>query len=115
MDEMTPLERRAIKRALKGPEPWKAQILQQLDKLQVLRRETTGCGFYTYFVAQSDIPHVQVPEQAYSIPPQSTATHPGIAGEVFFLVWLKNNQIDFLECASGEPLTAMCVDKFIFT
>jgi hypothetical protein len=101
MSALTSLERRAIERALSGSEPWKSQLLSQVDGLRVLRREDTGSGFYTDFAVPVDALPAEVPADVYSIPPQSVATHPAISGEVFFLVWLKDGRIDCLECASG--------------
>jgi hypothetical protein len=100
---MTLLERRAIEHAMSGAEPWKSQLLSQADELRVLRREDTGSGFYTYFATAPGLQSVEIPAEAYSIPPQCTATHPAISGDVFFLVWLKDGHIDCLECASGVP------------
>ena len=101
MDSLTLLERRAIERALSGSEPWKAELLSQLGELRVLRREDTGSGFYTYFATIPGLSVVEIPAEAYSIPPQSVAVHPAIGGDVFFLVWLIDGHIDCLECASG--------------
>lgn len=103
MDSLTLLERRAIERALSGSEPWKSELLSQLGDLRVTRREDTGSGFYTYFATAPGLSAVEIPAEAYSIPPQSTAVHPDIGGDVFFLVWLKDGHIDCLECASGVP------------
>ena len=114
MNSLTLLERRAIERALSGSESWKSELLSQLAELRVARREDTGSGFYTYFATAPGLPTVEIPAEAYSIPPQSIAVHPDIRGDVFFLVWLKDGRIDCLECASGVSRLPES-GEFVFT
>lgn len=98
----TPLEMAAIAHALVGAETWKRQLLDQLDKLSVAMREDTGVGFYTYFATPAELPKVEIPLDAYSVPPQCLAVHPEIPGGAFFLVWLNDGRIDCLEGATGR-------------
>lgn len=101
MTSLTALEARAIKRALAGPEPWKRQLRTQVDSLCVASRESTGAGFFVNLAHSETLGRVEIPSEAYSVPPQCFATHPDLPGGVFFLVWLRDGQIDFLEIASG--------------
>lgn len=101
MSELTALERRAIDSALTGNEAWKRQLRDQVKQLGVRERQNTGAGFFTYFTRPMNCSKADVPAEASSIPLEAYAKHPAISGGSFFLLWLKDGYIDFLEGAIG--------------
>src|SRR4051812_41902021 len=99
------LEKQAMDAILSGSEPWKTQLRMQLKYLRVRERHDTGAGFYTYFALSPGASRVQIPPHLYSVPPQAFAEHSDIPGGSFFLLWLKDGYIDFLEGAIGPSWT----------
>lgn len=98
----TQLELEALRRAISkvGVQEWRDALLQQIDMLRVRGRTSKSTGYYVDF----EVPHsLRIPSLSDDFnkhPPSAEADHPDGKNGIFFLVYVKEGAIAFMEAAS---------------
>jgi hypothetical protein len=97
MDELSPLEMKALKEALEGPEGWKAQLRLQVAGASAISRTDTVVGGYTRIRTADSCLAADIPEGGPGYPPGVDVTHPALSHGGAFLVWTEGGRISILE------------------
>lgn len=102
--EPSSLEREAIVRALSPSRfsLWRKQLLAQLDAAKVVSRTEKTCGYYADFVVPRELRVNDAPDEWVTNPPESNGVHPDGKNAVFFVLYIKDGLLSFLEAASTD-------------
>jgi hypothetical protein len=100
--ELTALEREALRRALGSVEPkhLRDALMRQVDEIVVKNRTSKTVGYYVDFEVPSHLRLDELPDEANKNPPQVQARHPDGENAIFFVVYIKDGALSFLEASS---------------
>lgn len=96
MNELTPLERAVLEQLFAGDQPILKAFLAQARRAQVVSREMTGVGFYTYLTVPEEVPDASVHDGAIQFG-DVVAEFDGVGLGAGFLIWIKDRRLHFLE------------------
>ena len=85
----------------------RADLLRQVDALSVRRRTEKTTGYYADFDVPVSLKIVEAVDEVATNPLESEAVHPDGTNAIFFMFYLKDGLIAFMEAAStaGWPLS----------
>jgi hypothetical protein len=100
--ELTKLERAALHRAIaKVAVPaWRDGLLRQVDSAHATARTTKTTGYYVDFDVAPTLRIADLPDDFNKTPPEAEAHHSDGSNAVFFIVYVKNGVIAFMEASS---------------
>jgi hypothetical protein len=100
--QLTALEREALERSIKSvkSKAWRDALTLQVDALQVTRRTTKTAGYYVDFSVPSQLRIHNLPDDFNKQPPQVEAKHSDGVNAIFFIVYVKEGVISFMDAAS---------------
>lgn len=98
----TALELEALRRAISKvrEEKWRSALLRQIDVLRVTKRSEKTVGYYVDFELPPSLRIHGLPDEFNKHPPDAEADHPDGKNGIFFLVYVKEGAIAFMEAAS---------------
>lgn len=103
-EPLTDLEQRALSACIRSVADAEVRrvLTDQLKSASVATRTRTGVGFYVDLAV--DAGAMQLDGDAINrAPPSATGVHPDVPGAIFFVLYIKDGVMDFLEGAStGE-------------
>lgn len=100
--KLTKLERDALLCALAAVEEpaWRRALVGQLEHLEVLGRSEKTTGYYVDFAVPERFRVAGISDHFNQTPPEAEATHPDGANALFFVVYVRDGLLSFMEAAS---------------
>jgi hypothetical protein len=100
--QLTKLERTALQRAISTIKvaEWRDALIKQADVLQVKNRTEKTAGYYVDFEVPQQLRIVDLPDEFNKAPPQAEARHPDGSNAIFFVVYVRDGALSFMEAAS---------------
>ena len=98
------LEREAVSRALAGPRfiAWRPALLAQFESAFVSSRTEKSHGYYADFIVPDELRILDAPSDWLSSPPEAIAVLPDGKNMVFFVLYIKDGLISYLEASSTD-------------
>lgn len=102
-EPLTDLELRALSACIRGVEDAEAShaLAEQLGRASVVTRTRTPFGFYADLAVDAGATRVDG-DAINRTPPSATGVHPDVPGAIFFVLYIKDGVMDFLEGSSTD-------------
>jgi hypothetical protein len=101
MSDLTPFEKTVMRAFLDGAEPVLSILREQFERIDVVKREFTGAGFYTTFTVAAGV--LRLPGNRSFNLADVLADISGLKMGASFVLFVRNGLLDMLEgCSYGE-------------
>jgi len=99
---LTNLEKEALRRAISkiAVEAWREGLWKQVVRLRVKARTAKNVGYYVDFEVPPSLKIADLPGDFNKNPPEAEANHPDGANGIFFIVYVKDGMLSFMEATS---------------
>jgi hypothetical protein len=103
-NQLTTLESQALRRAINRLDDphWRESFFKQMNTLLVQARTEKTVGYYVDFLVQKDQRIENLPDDFNKRPMSAEANHPDGKNGIFFLVYVKDGMLSFMELSSTD-------------
>jgi hypothetical protein len=102
LDQLSEIEKKAMRVAVSrvNNSSWRKFLSDQIDELIVKSRTRSDFGYYVNFEHDNLRINKQLNDELNKNPPEARAINSSNGEALFFIIYMKNGHIDFLEASS---------------